>query len=298
MKQKSRILALLVLMAMLFSFTSCDTLDRLLGTTSAAVDITDGGTSVHFIDCGQGDSTLFVSDGAVTLVDAGPGSNADDVVRYIQNLGITKIDHLIFTHPHEDHIGGGYDVLNNFTVHNIYMKKPTAGTTPTTAVYENLLEKISSLGMTVNAVTPESTFTCGNLIFTFLGPLKDYEDLNDQSVCLTASIGEIRFLITGDAEREPEEDLLAQYGKELSCTVFKAAHHGSSTSNSEAFVEAVSPDYAVISCGLDNSYNHPHSETIETFEKLSVTTYRTDQDGSVVFETDGQTISGKAEKAA
>ncbi len=267
--------------------------DRLFGKQKAAVPGTD--CYVDFIDCGQGDSTLIVSDSAVALIDATTGDDAERVVSHLRIRNIQKIDHFILTHPHEDHIGGAEDVLDEFDVENIYMKRPTPGTEPTTAVYLNLLKKIKEQGKTVTAVEPEDTFTCGAFDFTILGPLEEYKDLNDQSVVVRAEYGKVSFLFTGDQESSPEKDLVERYGSALESTLLKAGHHGSSTSSSKTFLQAVSPQYAVISCGKDNSYGHPHNETIERFEKADITYYRTDTQGTITFYTDGERLEYQEE---
>ncbi len=252
----------------------------------------DPGTDcyVDFIDCGQGDSALLVSEGAVTLIDATTRSDSERVIDHLRERGIEKIDHFVLTHPHEDHIGGAQAVLDEFEVENIYMKRPTAGTEPTTSVYINLLKKIKELGKTVHAVKPAETFDCGTFKMTVLGPVDEYKDLNDQSVVLRAEYGEVSFIFTGDQEIPAEEDLVDRYGSALKSTVLKAGHHGSSTSSGTSFLDAVDPDYAVISCGVDNSYDHPHDEAIKRLNERKITYYRTDTQGTISFYTDGEII--------
>lgn len=258
---------------------------------------TDPGTDcyVDFIDCGQGDSSLLVSDGVVTLIDATTRDEASKVVDHLKGRGIKKIDHFVLTHPHEDHIGGAQDILSEFEVENIYMKRPTSGTEPTTSVYIKLLKKIKELGKTVHAVGTEDTFTCGAFDMTILGPVKEYKDLNDQSIVLRAEYKKISFIFTGDQEIASEEDLVDRYGASLRSTVLKVGHHGSGTSSGDVFLEAVDPEYAVISCGTDNSYGHPHDEAVERLEQHGVTYYRTDIKGTVTFYTDGEVIKEATE---
>lgn len=254
------------------------------------------GCYVDFIDCGQGDSTLIVSDGVTTLIDATTGEDAEKVVAHLEKRGIKKIDHFVLTHPHEDHIGGAETVLDQFEVGEIYMGRPTEGTEPTTSVYLNLLKKIKALGKSVNAIEVSDTFTGGAVTFTMLGPVEAYEDLNNQSVILRAEIGKISFLFTGDQEISAEKDLVELYGDALRSTVLKVGHHGSRSSSGKAFLQAVSPDYAVISCGADNSYGHPHAEAIKRLEEQEITYFRTDTQGTVTVTTDGVTVSCREEK--
>lgn len=246
---------------------------------------------VDFIDCGQGDSTLMVSDGAVALIDATTGDNAKSVIDHLKQRGIERIDHFFLTHPHEDHIGGAQEVLETFAVKNIYMRRPTAGTEPTTSVYLNLLKTIKKQGKSVHAVEPDEMIQCGDLKIKILGPVEDYKDLNDQSIVLRAEYEKISFMITGDQEIPAEKDLLSYHGASaMKSTVLKMGHHGSSTSSGASFLNAVSPDYGVISCGADNSYGHPHKETISRLEKMGIVYYRTDLQGTVTFYTDGSNI--------
>ncbi len=246
---------------------------------------------VDFIDCGQGDSTLMVSDDAVALVDATTADNVKSVIDHLKQRGIEKIDHFFLTHPHEDHIGGAQEVLENFAVENIYMRRPTVGTEPTTSVYLNLLKTIKKQGKSVHAVEPDEMIQCGDLKIKILGPVEDYRDLNDQSIVLRAEYEKISFMITGDQEIPAEKDLLSYHGTSaLKSTVLKMGHHGSSTSSGTSFLNAVSPDYGVISCGTDNSYGHPHKETISRLEKMGIVYYRTDLQGTVTFYTDGSSI--------
>ncbi len=245
---------------------------------------------VDFIDCGQGDSTLMVSDGAVALVDATTGDEAKSVIDHLKRRGIEKIDHFFLTHPHEDHIGGAQEVLETFEVENIYMRRPTAGTEPTTSVYLNLLKTIKKQGKTVHAVEPDEMIQCGDLKIEILGPVEDYKDLNDQSIVLRAEYEKISFLITGDQEIPAEKDLLTYHGAALKSTVLKMGHHGSNTASGASFLNAVAPDYAVISCGTDNSYGHPHKESISRLEERGIAYYRTDLQGTVTFYTDGSSI--------
>ncbi len=254
-------------------------------------DSVDAACYVDFIDCGQGDSTLICSEGEVTLIDATTGEDQEKVIDHLRQREIKKIDHFVLTHPHEDHIGGAVAVLDVFPVGKIYMKAPTPGTEPTTAVYINLLKKIKKLGKKVNAVEAGENFNCGEVQFEVLGPLKNYNDHNDQSVVIKAKIGKTSFLFTGDQESGPEKDLVDHYGERLKCTLLKAGHHGSSTSSCTAFLDAVSPRYAVISCGEGNSYGHPHKETLERFQKHNITYYRTDTQGTITFITDGKTLT-------
>lgn len=245
---------------------------------------------VDFIDCGQGDSALILSEGEVTLIDTSTGENTEQVLEHLESRGIEQIDHLVLTHPHEDHIGGAKAVLENVEVENIYMKRPTSGTEPTSAVYLNLLKEIQNQGKTVHNVQVGETFTCGMFTFTVLGPLEEYEDLNDQSVVLQGVYGDCSFLFTGDMEAGAEEDLVDRYGRSLQSTVLKVGHHGSSTSSSEAFLQAVDPQFAVISCGTDNRYGHPHEETVGLLTQMNVELFRTDTMGTVTVYTDGTSI--------
>ncbi len=245
---------------------------------------------VDFIDCGQGDSTLIVSDGCATLIDATTGKDAQKVVEHLKGRNIKKIDHFILTHPHEDHIGGAEVILDTFEVETIHMRRPTKGTEPTTKVYLNLLKKIKSLGKTVHAVDAEDLFESGEWSFKVFGPLKDYEDLNDQSVVLKGTYQGVSILLTGDMESAVEKDLCEAYGDDLKSTILKVGHHGSRTSSSAIFLKAVSPQYGVISCEAGNSYGHPHKEALNRLKKHNVEILRTDLDGTVTLITDGRNV--------
>ncbi len=252
-------------------------------------------TYIDFIECGQGDSTLIVSDDCATLVDATTGKDAQKVVEHLKERNIKRIDHFILTHPHEDHIGGAEDILDSFDVGTIYMRRPTKGTEPTTKVYLNLLKKIKSLGKTVHTVEAGDLFESGEWTFEVFGPLKDYEDLNDQSVVLKGTYQGVSVLLTGDMESGVEKDLCEAYGADLNSTILKVGHHGSRTSSSAAFLKAVSPQYGVISCEAGNSYGHPHKEALNRLKKYNVVTFRTDRDGTVTLITDGRAVWKGAE---
>lgn len=256
----------------------------------------DAGSTVYFIDCGQGDSTLIVSDGAVALIDASTREAGPDVVTYLQGHGVKKIDYLILTHPHEDHIGGAASVLQAFSVDKIYMSKPTQGTEPTTANFLRLMETIEGTGNGIHAPEPGEQFTLGSFTFTVLGPLEEYKSLNNQSLVVRAEYGKISFIFTGDQEKDAEEALVERYGRGLSATVLKAGHHGGRSSTCDAFLQAVQPQYGVISCGKDNTYGHPHAETLRAFEDYGITTLRTDLSGTIRMVTDGEGLT--VEKAA
>ncbi|MBQ7090348.1 MAG: MBL fold metallo-hydrolase [Clostridia bacterium] len=253
-------------------------------------------TYVDFIDCGQGDSTLLVSNGQAVLIDATTGENSNDVVRHLKERGIKRLDYFILSHPHEDHIGGATAVLNAVEVDTVCMKEPMEGTEPTTMVYLRLLEAIDDKKIRVSFAEIADRFECGEFQFEILGPVEDYEDLNEQSIVLSATCGDVSFLFTGDQEKAAESDLLKRVGNKLKATVLKVGHHGSSGSSCDDFLDKVSPRYGVISCGVDNLYGHPHSETLKRLKERDIKYYRTDIDGTVTAYTDGKTVSFETEE--
>ena len=249
----------------------------------------DGEMQLHVIDVGQGDSTLIMSKDGIVLVDAGPGSAEDSLVEYLKDVGITTIDYAIFTHPDEDHIGGADVVINNFEVKNVIM--PNA--TKTTKTFEKMIEAIEQSNANVIEATSGASYTLGDIAFRILAPNKaSYSATNNYSVVVRLTYGNKTFMLTGDAESESESEILAKYpASELRADFLKVGHHGSSTSTSTAFLTAVSPSIASISCGEDNKYNHPHRETIEKLQGANIKVYRTDLLSTIVFVCDGNTIS-------
>ena len=241
---------------------------------------------VHFIDAGQGDSIFIELDGTKTmLIDAGTAESGDDIVGYIDNLGYNTIDYLVATHPHADHIGGMTDVFESFEIKSVYM--PDAVTD--TKTFERFLDAIEKESCVVNeARAGMSIFSDGNLKADILSPVSEkYKDLNNYSVVVKLTHGNVKYLFTGDSEKEVEKQIL---NDDISAHVLKAGHHGSSTSSGEEFVRKVNPEVAVISCGKDNDYGHPHRETIQTFDKLGIKMLRTDEEGSIVIASDGNEI--------
>ena len=266
--------------------------DILSNATDAAV-IPEGSTSVYFIDVGQGDCELIrTPDGQNSLIDAGTNATGDKLVQYLEQLGVEQIDTLIATHPHEDHIGGMDEVVNAFPIGDVYLPKVADSQTPTTRTYERLLDAIADKGLSITPGRGGMTILDDDGIkLEFLAPNADsYADLNSYSIVAKLTCGQKSFLFTGDAESDSEEEML-HAGYDLRSDVLKCGHHGSSTSTSAAFLQAVQPTYAVISCGVDNDYGHPHRETLDKLNDAGVQIYRTDEQDTILAVCDGTDVT-------
>lgn len=253
---------------------------------------------VYFIDVGQGDSELIrlKDSGIDILIDAGTRSTKQELADYLKELGVDDIDILIGTHPHEDHIGGMAKIIEEFPIGTLYLPETSDEMTPTTKTYESLLDAAESKNVTVRTASAgDVLLEQGNTSFKVLSPSHtDYDNLNDYSIVTRLKVGDTAFLFQGDAETPLEEEILDS-GADVSCDVIKLGHHGSSTSSSRAYLEAANPSAAVISCGVGNEYGHPHRETMDLLEKLSITPYRTDTQKTLLAETDGKTIVWQTE---
>ena len=253
---------------------------------------------VYFIDVGQGDSELIrlKDSGIDILIDTGTRSTKQELADYLKELGVDDIDILIGTHPHEDHIGGMAKIIEEFPIGTLYLPETSDEMTPTTKTYESLLDAAENKNVTVRtAAAGDVLLEQDNTSFKVLSPSHtDYDNLNDYSIVTRLKVGDTAFLFQGDAETPVEEEILDS-GADVSCDVIKLGHHGSSTSSSRAYLEAANPSAAVISCGVGNEYGHPHRETMDSLEKLSITPYRTDTQKTLLAETDGKTIVWQTE---
>ncbi len=242
-----------------------------------------GELQVYFLDVGQADSILIKSNNEYMLIDGGNNNDGPLLVKYFQSLGIKEFKYIVGTHPHEDHIGGLDDVIKNFTIDNIYI--PDAMTT--TKTFEDLLDSIDEKNLTYKVPKINSTFPLGNANLKVIYTGTDTSDLNNTSIVLKLTYQDISILLTGDATSETEKKIL---NKDINSTVLKVGHHGSKYSSTESFLKKVNPKYAIISVGKNNIYNHPATTTINKLEKLNTKIYRTDQDGTILLETNGHNI--------
>jgi beta-lactamase superfamily II metal-dependent hydrolase len=236
---------------------------------------------VHFMDVGQGDATLLHGPDFTILVDAGR-HDRNDVVPYLKSMGIESIDLLIGTHPHADHIGQFPEVLEAFEVQEVWM----SGGLHTTLIFERTLDAILSSNAAYNEPRMGHSFTIGSATIDVLSPHEITGDLNDDSVVTRIQFGDVNFLFAGDAEIEAEREMVRS-GHDLSATILQVGHHGSRTSSTIEFLEAVQPEIAIYSAGRDNRYEHPHPEIVDRYEQMDITLYGTDQYGTIIVESDG-----------
>lgn len=256
----------------------------------------EGEAQVHFIDVGQGDSELIVSDdGKTMLIDAGEQEYGDVVLSYLAGLGITKLDYVIATHPHSDHIGGLAKVIgSDIEIGEVIAPEIAQDFIPTTRTYEKLLTSIESKGCPLYAAENQS-FEFGGGTITVISPEYDKDNLNNYSTVVIFEFAGVRFMFTGDIEKKIETQL-ADGGLLCDTDVLKVAHHGSSTSSSIAFLDAVTPEYCVIECG-DSSYNHPNADTVDRLLMYTKNIYRTDVSGSIVFKASADGIEVITERS-
>ncbi len=277
-----------------------DTLFQETGMTSAPVQV-DGELKVHFIDVGQGDCTLIQTASQNILVDAGERGNGNTILSYLESQHVEELDLVVATHPHSDHIGSMPDILKALPVKKVLEGNVPEKLIPTTRIYESLLDIIAEKDIPLIEAAPGLEYDIGGgAKISVLGPASDnIKDLNNTSAVFRLEYGETSFMFTGDAEKESEEEILAHTSKkQLHANVLKLGHHGSRTSNSQEWLYAVAPEYAVALVGKDNDYGHPHEETLKKLKKAGITLYRSDVHGTIVFGSDGKSLTVITEKGA
>lgn len=256
-------------------------------TTEAETSVVNGQLKIHYINVGQGDSELIQQGNQNMLIDTGTNASTSSLITYLQSKNIKKIDYLVLTHPHEDHIGGADAVIKTFDIGKIYM--PNIKTTTTT--FKDVASAINSKGLKAEQPALGTTFNLGDANCTVLGPVNSESgDLNTYSIVIKLVYGNNKFLFTGDTQVVNEEGMINK-GYDLSADVLKVGHHGSSTSTSQEFLNKVNPKYAVICVGKGNDYGHPTAQTMDRLKAMAIKVYRTDENGTIICTSDGKNIS-------
>lgn len=246
---------------------------------------------VLILDVGQGDAALLSTDTHHILIDAGDWDQGDAVVQTLKAAGVKQLDCVINSHPHADHIGGLPAVLEQIPVGALYMPQIPAPMLPTVWSFTHVLELAGEKQIPVRTPACHETLPLGPAELEFLCTENtQFEDMNDCSLVCRVTCGVKRFLFTGDLSAAGEQAML-DAGYALSADVLKAGHHGSSGASTPAFLAAVRPDYAAVSCGMQNDYGHPAEKTIRALRESGCTVFRTDLDGALLFETDGSSMT-------
>jgi len=241
------------------------------------------GLQVHFIDVGQADSILITLNDSAMLIDAGNNGDGKTVVEYLNKHNITKLDYLIGTHAHEDHIGGLDDVIDNFDLGIVLIPNVQTNTRTFESVLDSLLAKKKSI------TTPKvgNSYKLDSAEFTILSVENETtKELNESSIVIRLVYGKQSFIFCADAEIINEEKMLSS-NLLLESDVIKIAHHGSYTSSSDKFIKSVNPQIAIISVGTDNKHDHPSKSTLDTLEKYNIEVYRTDKNGTIIITSNG-----------
>lgn len=275
-----------------FKFLSLTFIILLYSCTSNSIPSTSL-MQVHFIDVGQGDSILVQVNDKNLLIDSGSKENKLNLFNYLNSLNIKNLDYIIATHPHEDHIGNMYSIIMKYNIGEFFAPKISH----TSKSFERMVEALVSKNKKINVFDINTTsidLGKDTSIYVYSPITKDYGDnLNLYSAVFKIQYKNTSFLFTGDAEKSNEEDILNS-NSYLKANVLKVAHHGSSTSTSKAFLDAVNPEIAIISVGKDNSYNHPNPLILDLVKSKTKNVYRTDIDSTIVLTSDGNTIYKKS----
>ncbi|WP_336345745.1 ComEC/Rec2 family competence protein [Halalkalicoccus ordinarius] len=272
-----------------------------MGTTVEEAETAEGDLEIHAIDVGQADATLLIGPEETMLIDSGDWrDDGDRVIAYLESQGVERIDYLVTTHAHADHIGGHAAVIEHYETERDGVGEVwDPGVSSTSGTYESYLDAVEEhdVDLIRGQSGDEIDFAGGT---TVLSPPEEREDddLNDNSLSVRVTHGETAFLATGDAERESEQRMVDEHGDALEADVYQAGHHGSSTSSSNAFLDRVDPEYAIVSSGYENQYGHPHEEVLTAFDERGIETYWTAVHGTTVVESDGEELSVEAETDA
>lgn len=279
------ILIVVIIQGNLFDNVSNATASINDSTKSDKIDAkVEGNLSVSFIDVGQADSILIRNGNYNMLIDAGNNEDGEKLVNYFKSLGIEEFTYVFATHPHEDHIGGMDDIINNFKIDNYYMSNKLS----TTKTFMDVLDALDGRNLKYTVPNKGDTLKLGDANIKVIYPGDDKSNINDSSIVLKITYGKNSFLLTGDATSNVERKI---YNEDIKSDVLKVAHHGSSYSSTDVFLDRVKPYYAVISAGKNNIYNHPSNKTLEKLNKRNIKVYRTDLDGTITFTSDGENLS-------
>ena len=261
---------ILLLLSMLFALTGCSVSEATQhGMAVDTIQAEDVLLRVDFLNVGQADCALLSTKGHYMVIDGGNNGDADTILSYLEGQGVEKLDAVVGTHPHEDHIGSLDAIINHFDVDAVYMPKIMH----TSKTFEDVLDAVANKGLKIKSPDPGDTIDFNGLEIEVLGPQRESKDFINNSIVLKA-----------------EKDIL-QADYDLQADVLKVGHHGSSTSSSQAFLQAVKPKYAIISVGVGNSYHHPEEEALQRLQSIGAEIYRTDLQGNIVCTTDGKNIA-------
>lgn len=267
-----------------------------LNISKGTVDVNyeDYPLSVHILNVGKADAIYIKSNDKNILIDSGDTDTKDQVIQYLNNNKIQQFDLIIATHPHKDHIAGMDNIINTFPINRFIMPKLSETIIPTTKTYNSMINSLKDNNITVESPVAGDNFKIGEINIDILGPIKEYDNLNNNSVIAKLAYKNTSFLFVGDAEKEAETDLISS-GANLKSTVLKVGHHGSKTSTTQKFLNAVNPEYSVISVGPDSN-NLPKDSIINRLKNNNIKTYRTDKSGTIIFTSDGDNINVFTEK--
>ena len=302
----SRLAALALAAALALSLVGCDTSSIVPGgsgdvmpnpaasqTGTTPSDGQDAAFQMHFIDVGQALSVLVECDGQFMLYDGGNVDDGSLVVSYLQKQGVEQLQYVFCSHAHEDHVGGLAAVMAKFPAGHAY----SPVTEGSTKCFNDFVKYTQQQGLQLEVPSVGTVWPLGSATVTLLGPVTQYSETNNTSLVLRIDYGVTSFLLTGDMENTAETDLVNS-GANLKVDVLQVGHHGSSTSTSYVFLNAVLPEMGIISCGVNNKYGHPHEETLSILRDAGVDVYRTDLLGTITVSSDGQNYTAATEHFA